>query len=119
MDMSLARLSSLGLALLVGAVACSDAGEADGPSSAAESRWGFLNESSLVPDAPQYLVNKPRGATYRVCLPRYMASMYPGIESEIFAAINVWAGYLGRSIPVAIETKELPRSRRRRGSAPP
>jgi hypothetical protein len=109
--MPASRVLPLGLLLLLGSVACGSAAPTDGPSAAAEARWGFLSESSLVPDAPQYLVNKPRGAAYRVCLPRYMTAAYPGIEAEIFAAVNVWAAYLGRSIPVAIETKELPRAR--------
>ena len=76
-----------------------------------EYRWGFLNEDSLVPTSPQYLVNKTRSAKYRVCLPRYMSEALPGIESEVFAAINVWGAYLGRSIAVEIVTKDLPRAR--------
>jgi hypothetical protein len=73
--------------------------------------WGALNDASLLPDSPQYLMNKKQGEAFRVCLPNYMAEMYPGIEEEIPAAINVWASALGRSIPVEIEKRDLPRSR--------
>jgi hypothetical protein len=93
-----------------GGVACttSSAGES---TAGVESRWGFLNDESLTPEAPQFLVNKARGAKFRVCLPRYMASALPGIESEIYAAVNVWATYVGRLVPVEIETKDVPRGR--------
>ena len=105
---------TLALALLVGtsslAVACGEA-ETDVPVGQGEYRWGLLNDDSLVPEAPQYLVNKARGATYRVCLPRYMSDALPGIESEVFASINVWGAYLGRTINVEVVTKDLPRSR--------
>lgn len=106
----------LGLVLLAAGAAwsgaaCSAPASSDGPSAGVESRWGFLNDASLTPDAPQFLVNKTRGAKFRVCLPRYMADALPGIESEIYAAVNVWGSYLGRSIPVEIETKDLPRAR--------
>ncbi|HSO34166.1 MAG TPA: hypothetical protein VLT33_16640 [Labilithrix sp.] len=105
---------SLALALLLGtsslALGCGDAAT-EAPVGQGEYRWGLLDEDSLVPDAPQYLVNKARGATYRVCLPRYMAEALPGIEPEVFASINVWAAYLGRTVNVEIVTKDLPRSR--------
>ena len=93
-------------------VACSTSSPSGGEATAGvESRWGFLNDESLTPDAPQFLVNKARGAKFRVCLPVYMASALPGIESEIYAAVNVWASYVGRLVPVEIETKDLPRGR--------
>lgn len=104
------RTLPVALALLVGAVACGEA-PSDVPVGQGEYRWGLLDDDSLVPDAPQYLINKARGATYRVCLPRYMSAALPGIESEIFASINLWATYLGRSLNVEIVAKDLPRSR--------
>jgi hypothetical protein len=104
------RILPFAIALLVCTAACGEA-PSDGPVGQGEYGWGFLNEDSLVPDAPQYLVNKTRGAKYRVCLPRYMQDALPGIESEVFAAINVWGAYLGRSVNVEIVTKDLPRSR--------
>jgi hypothetical protein len=91
-----------------GGVACSTASSGETTMGVA-SRWGFLNDDSLTPEAPQFLVNKARGAKFRVCLPRYMASALPGIEAEIYAAVNVWASYVGRVVPVEIETKDLPR----------
>jgi hypothetical protein len=103
---------TLACALLAGASsACGTSAQHDDPSAETEARWGFLDDVALKPDAPQFLVNKARGETFRVCLPRYMADAFPGIESEVFAAVNVWAAYLGRSIPIAIETKDLPRGR--------
>ena len=106
----LLRTVPLALALLVAGVACGGTGSEEKVGQG-EYHWGFLNEDSLVPSSPQYLVNKTRNAKYRVCLPRYMSGTLPGIESEVFAAINVWGAYLGRSIAVEIVTKDLPRSR--------
>jgi hypothetical protein len=107
--------ASLALVLLAaaasGSAACSGPASSDGPTAGVESRWGFLNDASLTPNAPQFLVNKARGAKFRVCLPRYMADAFPGIESEVYAAVNVWASYVGRTILVEIETKDLPRGR--------
>jgi hypothetical protein len=110
------HLHHLGLVLLtaVGATcsaACNSPASSDGASAGVESRWGFLNDASLTPEAPQFLVNKARGAKFRVCLPKYMADALPGIESEVYAAVNVWASYVGRVIPVEIETKDVPRGR--------
>jgi hypothetical protein len=110
------HLHRLGLVLLTaasatGSGACSGPASSEGASAGVESRWGFLDDASLTPEAPQFLVNKARGAKFRVCLPKYMADALPGIESEVFAAVNVWASYVGRAIPVEIETKELPRGR--------
>ncbi len=110
------HLHRLGLVLLTaasatGSAACNGPSSSDGASAGVESRWGFLDDASLTPDAPQFLVNKARGAKFRVCLPKYMADALPGIESEVFAAVNVWASYVGRSIPVEIETMDLPRGR--------
>ena len=109
-------LHRLGLVLLTaagatGGAACNAPASSDGASAGVESRWGFLDDASLTPEAPQFLVNKARGAKFRVCLPRYMADAFPGVESEVYAAVNVWASYLGRLIPVEIETKDLPRGR--------
>jgi hypothetical protein len=110
------HLHRLGLVLLkaasaTGSAACNGPASSDGASAGVESRWGFLNDASLTPDAPQFLVNKARGAKFRVCLPKYMADALPGIDSEVYAAVNVWASYVGRTIPVEIETKDLPRGR--------
>lgn len=58
-------LRSIALALLTAtsslALGCGEA-TTDAPVGQGEYRWGLLNEDSLVPDAPQYLVNKARGA---------------------------------------------------------
>ncbi|MDB5216571.1 MAG: hypothetical protein JWO86_4498 [Myxococcaceae bacterium] len=110
------QLQRLGLVFLTAAgvsasAACDAPSSSDGASAGVESRWGFLDDASLTPDAPQFLVNKVRGAKFRVCVPRYMADALPGIESEVYAAVNVWASYVGRVIPVEIETKDLPRGR--------
>jgi hypothetical protein len=110
------QLQRLGLVFLTAAgvsasAACDAPSSSDGASAGVESRWGFLDDASLTPDAPQFLVNKVRGAKFRVCVPRYLADALPGIESEVYAAVNVWASYVGRVIPVEIETKDLPRGR--------
>jgi hypothetical protein len=110
------QLQRLGLVFLTAAgvsasAACDAPSSSDGASAGVESRWGFLDDASLTPDAPQFLVNKVRGAKFRVCVPRYMDDALPGIESEVYAAVNVWASYVGRVIPVEIETKDLPRGR--------
>jgi hypothetical protein len=108
---SVLRTSAIAVALFVSSSGCSTSDRTEPPTGELESRWGFLNDESLVPTSPQYLVNKSRNATYRVCLPQYMADAFPGINAEIHAAINVWASYLGRSIPVEIVPKDLPRAR--------
>ncbi|HET9235757.1 MAG TPA: hypothetical protein VFO10_00820 [Oligoflexus sp.] len=72
--------------------------------------WGHLQDQSLNPAAPQYLINKKPGDVYKVCIPRYMVDELPGVEAEVHAAINVWAGYLGRAINVETSVKDLPRA---------
>ncbi len=69
--------------------------------------WGHLQ---LDPRAPQFLVNKRPGQTWRACVPRYMTTMLPGIEGELEAAVNIWAHYVDRRIDVRIEVKDLPRA---------
>lgn len=97
-----------GALFLTFAAACSQlANEETGE---AESAWGHLSSARLNATAPQFLINKDVGAKYRVCLASYMTQALPGIETEIDAAINVWGQYLGRTIPVEVVTKELPRA---------
>ncbi|MFW7377264.1 MAG: hypothetical protein ACOH5I_00470 [Oligoflexus sp.] len=71
--------------------------------------WGHIKGSSLEPAAPQYLINQKPGDSYRVCVPKYMLDELPGLRSEITAAVNIWAHYLGRNIPVEIISQPLPR----------
>lgn len=75
-----------------------------------EIKWGHLGDPFFLPESPSYLINKPKGASYNVCLAKYMIDALPGIQSEIEAAVNIWAFYLGRTIPVAIAVKDLPRA---------
>jgi hypothetical protein len=95
-----AILLSLGAA----AVSCGD------KTATSDLSWGHLQDQSLNPAAPQYLINKKPGDVYKVCIPRYMVDELPGVEAEVQAAINVWAGYLGRSITVETSVKDLPRA---------
>lgn len=91
------------LALLVG---CAPGSSTD--SGEQQSAWGHLSE--LSPTAPQFLVNKKRGETFRVCMPRYMTASFPGVKAEVEAAVNVWGAYIGRTVPVEIEEADLPRA---------
>lgn len=80
-------------------------------SSDSEIKWGHLNDPLLVPASPSYLINKTTRDSYNICLAKYMVDLYPGIDTEIQAAIHIWAFYLGRSIPVKITIKDLPRAK--------
>jgi hypothetical protein len=75
-----------------------------------EAAWGHMSQG-LAPTSAQFLINKKRGASYRVCLASYMKDDFPGIESELHAAINIWASYLERSVQVEITTVDLPRAK--------
>ena len=90
-------------------------GCASSPSSdhvdATESAWGHLADDALVADAPQFLINKPRGSSFRICAPRYMVDALPDLEVELGAAASIWGSYLGRAVPVAVEVRDLPRAR--------
>ncbi len=79
-------------------------------SSTSDLSWGHLQDQSLNPNTPQYLINKGPGDIYRVCVAQYMVDELPGVEAEIKAAINIWAAYLGRSIQVETIVKEQPRA---------
>src|SRR5262249_10587927 len=100
--------SSLGsLAALAFLAGCS---ASHGTIGKTEGAWGALNDAELVPTSPQYLINKSRGESFRVCLPQYMADMFPGVENEIVASVNLWGAALGRSIPVDVQRRDLPRA---------
>lgn len=116
--MSLRSARSTGFALLLGAstvwlggaqLACNDAAPAENVEGT-EAAWGHMSQG-LVPTSPQFLINKPRGASYRVCLASYMSDDFPGIETELQAAINVWASYLGRTVQVELTRADLPRAK--------
>ncbi len=79
--------------------------------SQADLKWGHLNVENLQPTSPQFLINKTRGVNFKVCLAKYLRDQFPGIEQEIDASVNIWASYIGRKIPVTIETKDLPRAK--------
>jgi hypothetical protein len=76
----------------------------------AEVKWGHLADESLLPTSPQFLINKKPGDKFKICLARYMADLFPGVEAELDAAVNVWAAYLGRKIPVEVTLADLPRA---------
>lgn len=86
---------------------CGDGGD---ESAAVESAWGHFDDAEygLRPGSPFFLINKKPNEAFRVCLPRYMDAAMPGIRSEIDIAVNVWGAYIGRSIPVQVEVKDLP-----------
>ena len=72
--------------------------------------WGHLPPSwQLQPGERLFLINWPKGKTYRVCVPRSESS--PGLAEEIEAAVNVWARELGRTIPVQVVTRDVPQAR--------
>lgn len=73
-------------------------------------KWGIIDDEILKPDSPQFLINKKTGQEFRVCLAEYMNELFPGIDQEIIAAVNIWASYLGRSIKVTIVPTKLPRA---------
>ena len=96
---------AMGIGILISACRTRNAGETS------ETKWGHLDDRFFVPDSPAYLVNKSKGSTFKVCLAKYMVDELPGIQTEIETAVNIWASYLGRSIPVAITVKDLPRAK--------
>jgi hypothetical protein len=69
--------------------------------------WGHLPELSTLAPTMMYLSHVKQNQTYKICLANYMVDQYPGIESEIKAAINIWAYYIGRSIDVEIVRANL------------
>lgn len=104
-------MTRLGLAALLAlsvlpAAACAEhTTDADQSTSA----WGHL--PNLDPRAPQFLINKKHGETYRVCMAQYVADTMPGAAAEVQAAIQSWGTYLSRTIPVEVKVVELPRAR--------
>lgn len=77
----------------------------------ADLKWGHLDREDLRPSSPHYLINKARETTFKVCLAQYLRDQLPGIDQEIDTAVNVWASYIGRKIPVSIDVKDLPRAK--------
>jgi hypothetical protein len=79
---------------------------------AAAAAWGHLPPQWLLePGQRAYLVNQPPGVPWRVCVDAAAMRSFPSLGAEIDAAVNVWAGYVGRRVPVSIETKELGKDR--------
>lgn len=76
-----------------------------------EVKWGHSDDPFFLPESPAYLINKSKGASYSICLAKYMLDELPGIQIELTTAVNIWATYLGRSIPVVITVKDLPRAK--------
>ena len=75
-----------------------------------ELKWGHLDGQSLRPGAPQFLINQSPDDPYDVCLAAYLVDELPGIESELEAAVNVWAATIGRRIPVNLVVAEQERA---------
>jgi len=100
------KITALLLTLGVAPSACNQ----DSENETSDLSWGHLKDESLNPNAPHYLINQKPNDPYKVCVPEYMVSDLPGVESEIEAAINIWAAYLGRAINVDIHVKDLPRA---------
>ena len=75
-----------------------------------ELKWGHLDGQSLQPGAPQFLINQAPNDLYDICLASYLIDELPGVESELEAAINVWATAIGRHIPVNIVVAEQERA---------
>jgi len=99
------RVATIILSLGATSMACHEAADEKSDLS-----WGHLQDQSLHPNAPQYLINQSPNQVYKVCVPQYMVDDLPGIEAEIKAAINIWAAYLGRSIEVETIVKDQPRA---------
>ncbi|HAZ11431.1 MAG: hypothetical protein A2X86_10635 [Bdellovibrionales bacterium GWA2_49_15] len=70
--------------------------------------WGHLTTLEDTTASPMFLGHMEKGQPYKVCMGEYMKKKYPGIEEEIKAAINIWAYYIGREIPVEIVYANLP-----------
>jgi len=70
--------------------------------------YGHLTRIGTFTTSPLYLSLLKKEETYKVCLSSKMASIYPGIENEIKASINIWAHYLDRKINVEITKIYLP-----------
>ncbi len=104
------KIGQLLLVVTCGLAAACSAAPAQESAATDEAKWGHLSGGELNPEAPQFLINKKPGQAFRVCLPAYMAKSFPGIESEVYAAINVWGSYLGRTVTPEIVTRDLPRA---------
>jgi hypothetical protein len=75
-----------------------------------EGSWGHLSDDAMsnTRPSPMYLYNLEPGQTYKVCLSKEISETIPGVEEEVIAAINIWAHYIGREIPVEISIKDIP-----------
>lgn len=70
--------------------------------------WGHLQSITKTTPSKLYLSHVKKDESYKICLATYMSQKYPGIESEIKAAINIWGYYIGREIKVEITKIDLP-----------
>jgi hypothetical protein len=101
--------SSLAL-LLCGLVAFSCAPQKSGEQEVSAGNWGHLTSLTKVNPTKMYLSHVRRDEPYKICLANYMVEKYPGIESELTAAVNIWAHYIGRRLPVEIIKTNLPQA---------
>jgi hypothetical protein len=96
--------------LLCGLVAFSCAPQNSGEQEVSPGHWGHLSSINKVNPTKMYLSHVRRSEPYKICLANYMVEKYPGIESELNAAVNIWAYYIGRSLPIEIIKTNLPQA---------
>lgn len=70
--------------------------------------WGHLAGLSDTLPSKMYLSHVKKDESYKICIAKYMVKKYPGIESEIKAAINIWGHYISRVIKVEFARTDLP-----------
>lgn len=72
------------------------------------SNFGHLNNVNKYETSSLFLSTLKKDQKYRICLSENLTKKYPGIQSEVEAAVNIWAHYIDRKIPIEITIKKLP-----------
>jgi len=72
------------------------------------SNYGHLNGVSKYKTSPLFLSTLKKDQTYRICLSENLVKKYPGVQSEVEAAVNIWAHYIDRHVPLEIRVRKLP-----------
>ena len=75
------------------------------------SNFGHLESVSKYATSPVFLSTLKKGQPYKICLNEKLTKKYPGFKEEVEAAVNIWAYYIDRKIPVEFVIKKLPDSK--------
>ncbi len=80
----------------------------EGPNEAILSNFGHLESVSKYASSPVFLSTLKKGQPYKICLSEKLVKKYPGFKEEVEAAVNIWAFYIDRKIPLDFIVKKLP-----------